>query len=72
MILEISFQFKIQGSILDVNAFGTYSSLEARGVYLDISKSIDRVWHKGSLETWDYRHEIRDMGIDGNFLKLVD
>ena len=47
------------------NAFDANPSLEVRGVFLDISKAFDRVWHKGLL------HKRKCMGIDGNFLKLV-
>ena len=36
-----------------------------RGVFLDISKAFDRVWHKGLL------YKLKCMSIDGNFLKLV-
>ena len=31
------------------NAFDANSSLEVRGVFRDISKAFDRVWHKGLL-----------------------
>ena len=48
------------------NAFGTNSSLEVRGVFLDISKAFDRVWHKTLL------YKVKCMCIDGNFIKLVE
>ena len=47
------------------NAFEANPSLEVRGVFLDISKAFDRLWHKGLL------YKLKCMGIDGNFLKLV-
>ena len=43
------------------NAFDANPSLEVRGVFLDISKVFDRVWHKGLL------YKLKCMGIDGNF-----
>ena len=48
------------------NAFDANPSLEVRDVFLDISKAFDRVWHKGLL------CKLKCMGIDGNFLKLVE
>ena len=47
------------------NAFDANPSLEVRGVFLDISKAFDRVWHKGLL------YKFKCIDIDGNFLKLV-
>ena len=50
------------------NAFVANPSSEVRGVFLDISKAFDRVWHKGllyiKLNAW--------VNIDRNFLKLVE
>ena len=47
------------------NAFDANLSLEVRSIFLDLSKTFDRVWHKGLL------HKFKCMGIDGNFLTLV-
>ena len=47
------------------NAFDSNPSLEVRGVFLDISKAFDRVWHK------DLLYKPKCMGINGNILKLV-
>ena len=30
-------------------AFDVYPTLESRGVFLDISKTIDKVWHEGLI-----------------------
>ena len=48
------------------NAFDANSSLEVRGVFLDISKAFDRVWH------WGLLYKLKCIGINGNFLKLVE
>ena len=41
-------------------------SREVRGLFLDISKAFDRVWHRGLL------YKIKNFGIDGNLLKLIE
>ena len=43
------------------NAFDGNPSLEVRGVFFNISKAFDRVWHKGLL------YKVKCMRIDGNF-----
>ena len=43
------------------NASDASPNLEVRGAFLDISKSFDRVWHKGLL------YKLKYMGINGNF-----
>ena len=39
--------------------FDAYPSLETRGVFLDISKDFDRVWHEGLL------YKLKSYGISG-------
>ena len=41
-------------------------SLEVRGIFLDLSKAFDRVWHKGLI------HKLKNIGIDGNLLSLIE
>ena len=48
------------------NAFDANLRLEVRDVFRNISKAFDRVWHKGLL------YKLKCMGINGNFLKLVE
>ena len=43
------------------DVFDANPSLEVRGIFLDISKAFDRVWHKGLL------YKLKCMGINGNF-----
>ena len=48
---------------------GIYQSyddgLETRGVFLDISKAFDRVWHEGLI------YKLKRNGIDSNFLNIL-
>ena len=45
--------------------FYAYPSLETRGVFLDISKAFDRVWHEGLL------YKLKSYGINGPLLILI-
>ena len=48
------------------SSFNCHPSLEVRGVFLDISKAFDRVWHEGLL------YKIQSTGISGTPLKLIE
>ena len=48
-----------------VRAFDVKPSLEVDGVFIDLSKAFDRVWH-GSLF-----YKLKNNGIDGNLFKLI-
>ena len=46
--------------------FDCHPSLEVRGIFLDISKAFDRVWHEGLL------YKIKSIGVSGTPLKLIE
>ena len=46
-------------------SFDSSLSLETRGVFLDISKFFDRVWHDGLL------FKLKQNGVSGNLLGLI-
>ena len=47
------------------SAFDANPSLEVSGVFLDLSKAFNRVWHDGLL------YKLKSNGIDSNLFKLI-
>ena len=47
-------------------AFDANPSLEVRGIFMDLSKAFDRVWHKGFIR------KLKNIGIDSNLLSLIE
>ena len=47
------------------SAFDCNPSLEVRGVFLDLSKAFDKVWHDGLI------YKLKLLGISGSLLKLI-
>jgi len=47
------------------SSFDCNTSLEVRGIFLDIPKAFDKVWHDGLLL------KIKSFGISGNLLMLI-
>ena len=47
------------------SSFDHYNSLEVRGVFLDMSKAFDKVWHEGLI------YKMKCFGISGNLLNLL-
>ena len=48
------------------SAFDANSSLEICGVFLDLSKAFDRVWHGGLL------YKLKSNGTEGNLFELIN
>ena len=47
-------------------SFDANPSLEGRGIFLDILKAFDRVWHEGLI------YKIKYMGVKGDLLALIE
>ena len=47
-------------------SFDESSPIDVRGIFLDISKAIDKVWHKGLV------CKVTSYGISGNPVKLIE
>ena len=47
------------------SAFDCNPSLEGRGVFQDLSKAFDKVWHDGLI------YKLKSLGISGSRLKLI-
>ena len=48
-----------------LSSFDNYKSLEVRGVFLDMFKAFDKVWHEGLI------YKLKTFGISGNLLTLL-
>ena len=60
-----SFKSQLLSIVHVYSLFDCHPSLEVRGIFLDISKAFDRVWHEGLL------YKIKSIGISGTPLKLI-
>ena len=48
------------------HSFDANPTLEVRGVFLDISKAFDKVWHEGLI------FKLKSNGIEGKILNLIN
>ena len=48
------------------HAFDANPSLEVRGIFLDLSKAFDKVWHEGLF------YKLKNNGINGYILQLIE
>ena len=48
------------------SSFDNYKSFETRGVFLDMLKAFDKVWHEGLM------YKLKSFGISGNLLSLLN
>ena len=46
-------------------AFDAYPTLESCGVFLDMSKAFDKIWHEGLIS------KLKSMGISNTLLELI-
>ena len=62
-----SCEYQLLPIVHDIYAsFDCCPSLEVRGVFLDISKAFDRVWHEGLI------YKLQSLGISGLPLKCIE
>ena len=62
-----SCEYQLLSVVHDIYAsFDCCPSLEVRGVFLDISKAFDRVWHEGLI------YKLQSLGISGLPLKCIE
>ena len=47
-------------------AFDAYPTLETRGVFLDMSKAFDKIWHEGLI------FKLKLVGVTDSLLRLME
>ena len=65
LLIIITAQFQLLSSVHSIYSDSDHNpSLKVRGIFLDISKAFDKVWHEGLF------NKVETLGISGNLLKL--
>ena len=60
-------EYQLLSILHEINkSFDCNPPKDARGIFLDLSKAFDRVWHDGLI------YKINRIGITGNSLKLIE
>ena len=66
LMLWQSYRKKNQSFMTSAKSFDCNPPLEVRGIFLDISKAFDRVWHDGLI------YKIKSFGVTDTPLKLIE
>ena len=62
-----SFEYQLLSALHEIyKSFDCNLPKDVRGIFLDLSRAFDRVWHDGLI------YKIKHIGVTGNSLKLIE